>query len=320
MTVITTDLILISKALIAHQIVAIPTETVYGIAANAYSDIAIKKIFELKKRPLFNPLIVHIKSILELDNIAKDIPKAAFALAEMFWPGSLTLVLNKQKHISSLITGGKNTVAVRVPNHSLTLALLNELDFPLVAPSANPFTQVSSTQAMQVYQYFKDELPFILDGGTCKSGVESTIIGFDNDQPVLYRHGALSIEEIEAVVGKIKTAVNHKKQSPNAPGMLLKHYSPHTKLVLCTDPDKLIGVLTKQRIGLLLFNRSSDSKIVEKQIILSTKGDLKEAANKLYTTLQELDQLGLDLIIAQKFPDYGLGRTINDRLERAAAL
>ena len=185
-----------------NELIAIPTETVYGLAGNAYNETAIKKIFELKKRPFYNPLIVHIKSLAYLQEIASDIPDNALKLAKVFWPGPLTLVLKKQKHISDLITAGKNTVAVRVPSHPLTLDLLNKLDFPLVAPSANPFGSISPTHAEHVFNYFGEELNIILDGGECEKGLESTIIGFENNQTLLYRHGAISLEEIEKIIGK----------------------------------------------------------------------------------------------------------------------
>jgi L-threonylcarbamoyladenylate synthase len=187
--VTTTNIATAAQALIKDEIIAIPTETVYGLAGNAYSENALKKIFELKKRPFYNPLIVHIKSTQFLDMVATDIPDMARKLAEEFWPGSLTLVLKKQSHIPDIVTAGKETVAVRVPNHPVALALLEKLEFPLAAPSANPFGSISPTTAMHVSNYFKENLEIILDGGACQNGIESTIIGFENNQPILYRHG-----------------------------------------------------------------------------------------------------------------------------------
>jgi L-threonylcarbamoyladenylate synthase len=180
-----------------NELIAIPTETVYGLAGNAYSDTAIRKIFELKKRPLLNPLIVHLKSASCIQEVASEIPEIGLKLINQFWPGPLTLILKKQKHISDLMTAGKDTVAVRVPNHPLTLALLNELEFPLTAPSANPFGSISPTNAEHVLSYFGKEIEAILDGGQCEKGLESTIIGFENEKPILYRHGAISMDEIE---------------------------------------------------------------------------------------------------------------------------
>ena len=170
------------KALENNEIVAIPTETVYGLAGNAYSETAVEKIFALKNRPHFNPLIVHIKSAAVLTSVAKNIPLVALQLADAFWPGPLTLVLEKQEHIPDIVTGGKNTVGVRVPNHPIALELLEQLDFPLAAPSANPFGSISPTTAKHVADYFTDTLTIILDGGSCDKGIESTIIGFENGQ------------------------------------------------------------------------------------------------------------------------------------------
>ena len=196
------DILKAKEVLQKNELIAIPTETVYGLAGNAYSETAVKKIFELKQRPFYNPLIVHIKNTAALDTVACEIPEMAYALAKEFWPGSLTLLLKKKDHIPEIITAGKATVAVRVPNHPLTLALLEQLDFPLAAPSANPFGSISPTTAQHVADYFKGNLEIILDGGECQNGLESTIIGFENDQAVLYRHGSIATEAIEKITKK----------------------------------------------------------------------------------------------------------------------
>ena len=234
---ITKDIQKAKKVLTNEGIVAIPTETVYGLAGNAYSDEALKKIFILKNRPFYNPLIVHIKSASALNQIAQEIPDAAKKLAEKFWPGPLTLVLKRLDHISDIVTSGKDTVAVRVPNHPLTLKLLEKLDFPLAAPSANPFGSISPTSAEHVSNYFDKELEVILDGGNCEKGIESTIIGFENNEPILYRHGSISIEEIEKVIGKVAT-LTKMEAKPNAPGMLLRHYAPKTETFLTNNVKK----------------------------------------------------------------------------------
>ena len=212
----------ISKAVeILNQngLVAIPTETVYGLAGNIFSEEAIRKIFELKQRPFFNPLIVHIHSANQLKSIVTVLPQKAEKLAQHFWPGPLTLVLPKNPHVPDLVTAGKNTVAVRVPNHPTTLDLLRRLDFPIAAPSANPFGRISTTKAEHVARYFDDRLKMVLDGGECQKGIESTIIGFENDRPVVYRLGSISVEEIEKVVGPLNIR-NKKESAPDAPGML----------------------------------------------------------------------------------------------------
>jgi len=314
--VITKDLNVARLALIEDEIIAIPTETVYGLAGNAYSDNAIKKIFALKGRPLYNPLIVHIKSVSFLTSVAMDIPEVAIELAKRFWPGPLTLVLKKQSNISDLVTSGKETVAVRVPNHPLALELLNQLDFPIAAPSANPFGSISPTSARHVADFFKEELNVILDGGECERGVESTIIGFMNNQPVLYRHGSVAIKEIEELVGKVIIATTNDT-SPNAPGMLSRHYAPKTDTYLSNNVAELLKTFEGRRIGLLLFKNRIHGKGDLIQEVLSEKGDLAEATRNLYAALHRLDRAKLDLIIAERFPDEGLGKTLNDRLQRA---
>lgn len=302
-----------------NSLIAIPTETVYGLAGNAFSEEAINKIFELKKRPYFNPLIVHIKSLNELDCIAREVPSEAIRLAESFWPGPLTLVLKKQSRVSSLITAGKDTVAVRVPNHPLTLQLLNLIDFPLVAPSANPFGSISPTSAAHVFNYFKNELEIILDGGACERGIESTIVGFEDGVPQIYRLGSVSIEEIKQVIGNVE--VFHSESNEiKSPGMLSRHYAPKTKTVFVDDIKNSINVYGDKRIGLLLFKHQINETNIIAQEVLSMEGDLNESAQKIYSSLHKLDTLNLDIIIAEAFPDFGLGRSINDRLLRATKL
>ncbi|MDN3491972.1 L-threonylcarbamoyladenylate synthase [Winogradskyella bathintestinalis] len=318
MSIISTDISKAVALLTAEDIVAIPTETVYGLAGNIYSEKAIKAIFETKNRPFFNPLIVHIPSINTLPNIVAYIPKKAQLLAEAFWPGPITLVLKKKANIPDLITGGKDTVAVRIPNHTTTLELLNQLEFPLAAPSANPFSSISPTTAQHVETYFKDNIKMVLDGGACTSGIESTIIGFENDEPIIYRLGSTALEDIEAVVGRIEIK-NKKEISPDAPGMLERHYAPKTKTILTTNIKEAIEKYANKRIGVLNFKSQIESNSIKLQIVLSKKGDMAEAASKLYESLHQLDQHHLDVIIAERFPDYGLGKSINDRLQRATA-
>ena len=313
---ITTDLLEAKKILEKEELVAIPTETVYGLAGNIYSEKAIKKIFQTKERPLFNPLIVHIASTDKLKEIVSEIPKKAQQLADAFWPGSLTLVLKKNAHIPDSITAGKDTVAVRVPNHELTLRLLQILDFPLAAPSANPFGSISPTTAEHVADYFPNDLEMVLQGGNCTNGIESTIIGFENNNPVLYRLGSISVEEIEAVIGPVQIK-NKKESSPDAPGMLSRHYAPKTTTILVNNVEDEILKYQNAKVGLLVFqNTPSNTKemVIE---VLSKKGDLKEATANLYAAMHRLDKQNLDLIIAEQFPNTELGKSINDRLERA---
>ena len=316
MSIISKDISKAVKLLTANKLVAIPTETVYGLAGNIYSEQAIKSIFETKKRPFFNPLIVHIPCMDALSTIVSHVPEKAKLLAQAFWPGSMTLVLKKQSNIPDLITAGKDTVAVRIPNHPLTLELLKQLPFPLAAPSANPFGNISPTKPEHVARYFENNIEMVLDGGACTSGIESTIIGFENNEPVIYRLGALALEDIEAVIGKV--IIKNKKQiSPNAPGMLDRHYAPATQTLLTNNVSEEIKKHLGKRIGILVFKSDLKNDSVTTQIILSQKGDMAEAASKLYDAMHDLDFQNLDIIIAERFPDFGLGKSINDRLQRA---
>lgn len=316
MTIISKDIPKAIRLLTDENVVAIPTETVYGLAGNIYSSKAIKSIFSTKNRPFYNPLIVHIHSITALEDIVTHVPEKAARLASAFWPGSMTLVLPKHNAIPDLITAGKNTVAVRIPNHPLTLDLLSKLPFPLAAPSANPFGSISPTTPKHVEHYFKNEIKQILDGGSCTKGIESTIIGFENEKPVIYRLGALSLEAIEAVVGKVEIK-NKKESNPNAPGMLGRHYAPCTKTILSHSILKDLDTYQDNSVGLISFTQTFKHTSINTQINLSAKGNMEEAAANLYNALHTLDHLKLDVIIAENLPNYGLGQSINDRLQRA---
>ncbi|WP_392348870.1 L-threonylcarbamoyladenylate synthase [uncultured Polaribacter sp.] len=315
MSIISKDIQKAVQLLTEDQLVAIPTETVYGLAGNIFSEKAIKSIFSTKKRPFFNPLIVHIPSIASLSDIVTHVPEKAKLLAAAFWPGSLTLVLKKSKTIPDIITAGKDTVAVRVPNHPITLELLKKLPFPIAAPSANPFGSISPTKPAHVENYFKNSIKMVLDGGSCVNGIESTIIGFENEEPVIYRLGALPLEEIEAVVGAISIK-NKKEEKPDAPGMLARHYAPKTSTFLVDDVAAEVEKNTGKKIGVLVFKSSLNNENIT-EIILSKNGSLQEAAANLYAAMHELDTKNLDIIIAERFSEFGLGKSINDRLQRA---
>ncbi|CAM3978390.1 L-threonylcarbamoyladenylate synthase [Flavobacterium antarcticum] len=319
MTEINTNIEQAILILKADDLVAIPTETVYGLAANAFSETAVEKIFKLKKRPSFNPLIVHIGSIVELDRIAKNIPPLAIELAKAFWPGPLTLLLEKTELIPNLVTAQNKTVAVRMPNHPATLQLLSELDFPLAAPSANPFMSVSPTKPEHVKKYFDGKLKMILDGGFCSEGIESTILGFENNNAVLYRQGSCSTAEIEKITGKLLLPKSDNS-TPKVPGMLKRHYAPKTKFILTSNYKKELRNHANKKIGIMLFSAPSELLPNISFRILSEKESLKEAAQNLFATLIELDAMKLDLIIAVYVPNKGIGKSINDRLERAASL
>jgi len=314
--VITNDLNQVKAALVNDDIIALPTETVYGLAANIYSRSAIEKVYKLKMRPANNPLIVHISKPSILNEVAKNIPSKALELANVFWPGPLTLILEKNDQIPDRITAGKKTVAVRIPNHPIALKLLNSLNFPLAAPSANPSGAISPTSAEHVSLYFKKELNFILDGGSCLHGLESTIIGFENNNPILYRLGAITIEKIEEIIGPIKVK-NQNDSDPSSPGMLSKHYSPKTQIQIIENICDAVKQNKTKKIGVLSLEKKSrlDSQIYQE--VLSPSGNIEEAAKNFYAALHRLDHMNLDLIVTSFFPDKGIGKTINDRLKRA---
>lgn len=310
------NLVKAKKILTNGGVIAIPTETVYGLAANAFDANAVSKIFKIKGRPLYNPLIVHIKSIESIHQVAQDIPEIAMILAKKFWPGPLTLVLPKKKCIPNIVTSGKTTVGVRVPDHETTLALLHLLDFPIAAPSANPFRYISPTTSAHVKKQLGNKVEFILEGGSCIKGIESTIIGFENMQPILYRVGAISQEEIETVIGKI-VVKNKATITPEAPGMLSNHYSPKTKFIVSNDIGASIEFHKDKKVGFLLFSNSTRAINSINSIRLTNNEDLNEAAQNLYAAMHLLDSKNLECMIAEKFPNVGIGITLNDRLQRA---
>jgi L-threonylcarbamoyladenylate synthase len=317
MIIVSKDINEAARLLSNEEVIAIPTETVYGLAGNIYSDKAIKQIFATKNRPPFNPLIVHISAIDALHKVAQQIPDAAFLLAERFWPGPLTLILPKKNHISNLVSGGKATVGVRVPNHSLTLSLLDLLDFPLAAPSANPSGRISPTKVEHIISYFSDTLPMVLDGGACQRGVESTIVGFEGKDIVIYRLGAIQLEDIKALVGDLRVK-HYASQTPDAPGMLLKHYATTTPLVLTNNLMQEVEKHKDKKIGILHFDDVDMDLTHIKSAIVCQSSNYEQGAQQLYDFMHYLDEQQLDLIIAQKCRPEGLGLTINDRLFRAA--
>jgi L-threonylcarbamoyladenylate synthase len=314
---ISKDISLAADLLNNENVIGFPTETVYGLAGNIFSKKAIDSIFEIKQRPRINPLIVHISKVEDLYKIANEIPENALKLANAFWPGPLTLLLKKNDSIPDYITAGKDSVAVRIPNHKLALKILNAIDFPLAAPSANPFGMISPTTANHVAEFFPTQIKAVFDGGACENGIESTIVGFQVEKVIVYRLGAISIEDIEAIVGKTEQFTSDNK-TPIAPGMMKKHYAPKTNFILTDSIENEIVKHINLKIGILTFNKNYDSGFIKSIEILSTTSNFKEASKKLYAAMHRLDKQNLDLIIAEKFPDYDLGKSINDRLTRAA--
>lgn len=300
----------------AGNLVAIPTETVYGLAANALDEQAVANIFKAKNRPFFDPLIVHVASISAAKKYVKQMPEEAELLFNTFSPGPLTVLLPKNETISDLVTAASPLVAIRIPSHPLTLQVLNQLNFPLAAPSANPFGYVSPTTASHVFDNLGGKIPYILDGGACEVGLESTIVGLENGKWKLYRQGGIPQEDIEQITGSL--GAPEKSPQKEAPGMLDSHYSPKKPLLL-GDLTALAHFYQGKRIGFLTFNEPPPSEFQEQVcIILSPDSNLQEAANKLFASLRLLDLSDLDVIVAELVPDEGLGRAINDRLKRAS--
>ncbi len=301
----------------AGEVIGIPTETVYGLAGNAFDPQAVARIFEVKNRPSFDPLIVHTHTIDNVHGFVQNIPKQALQLAKAFWPGPLTLLLPRTTAIPDLVTSGLDTVAVRIPHHPLTLELLSQLDFPLAAPSANPFGYVSPTQPLHVIEQLGQKIPYVLDGGPCTVGVESTIVGFEDKQPVIYRLGGIPVESIEQIIGAVKVK-SRSGPKPNAPGMLKSHYAPK-KLVIIGDIPELLKTYPLEGVGIISLQTAFAEIGADHQIVLSEKGDLSEAAQRLFYALRQMDKLPVQYILTSYVPDVGLGRAINDRLRRAAA-
>jgi len=299
-----------ARALARGDIVAFPTETVYGLGANALDGSAVAKIFAAKERPRFNPLIVHVPGLAEAETYAV-VNAAARKLAEAFWPGPLSLVLEKRagSRIADLVTAGLDTIALRSPAHPVARALLAEAKLPIAAPSANRSGRVSPTAATHVAAELDDVPAMILDGGPCKLGIESTVVSLAGNTPVLLRLGAAPRQDIECVLGQ-KLPMAAPDAAVISPGQLENHYAPDTKL-------RLEATSVSPNEALLAFGRDMP-KGARITLNLSESGNLEEAAARLFGALRELDQAGVSVIAVTPIPDRGLGEAINDRLRRAA--
>jgi L-threonylcarbamoyladenylate synthase len=296
-------------------LVAMPTETVYGLAGNALNIEAVTRIFTVKGRPHFDPLIVHVPDLESVGSYVEEIPDSARKLADKFWPGPLTLLFQKRNIIPDLVTSGLPTVGIRCPDHDLTRGLLRILSFPLAAPSANPFGYVSPTTAKHVDDQLGAKISYILDGGPCRVGIESTIVGFEEDGPVVYRLGGLGLEQIEAVIGKVQVQA-FSTSNPKAPGQLKSHYAPGKKVII-GKIEELLQRYPAHCSGILTFQKDFNSPY---QYILSPQGKTEEAAQHLFKALRAFEEMPVEVILAEYVPEEGLGRAINDRLRRAAAI
>lgn len=296
-----------AEALIEGKLVAFPTETVYGLGADATQDAAVAQVFAAKGRPTFNPLIVHVPSLEDAVALGEFNAEAS-ELAKLFWPGPLTLVVPRRQGcpVSLLASAGLPSLAIRVPRHPLAQDLLKAVRRPVVAPSANPSGRISPTTADHVRAGLGDKVSVILDGGPCDIGLESTIVGFLDERPTLLRPGGLAREEIERALGH-KLALGGDAGKPTAPGQLESHYAPKARM-------RLDAASAREGEVYLAFGTASDSRYN-----LSPSGDLVEAAANLFRLLHEMDETGAKAIAVAPIPMQGLGEAINDRLRRAAA-
>ncbi len=298
----------------AGEVVAFPTETVYGLGADATNATAVARVFEIKARPSFDPLIVHLAAAEDLESVVAAVPPAARVLMQRFWPGPLTLVLPKRAHIPDLVTAGLSSVAVRVPNHAVARALIRAAGCPIAAPSANRFGCVSPTTAAHVAEQLGDAPALILDGGPCRIGVESTVVSLLASVPALLRPGGVTLEELEEAIGAVEVVTaGHERL---APGRTERHYATNTPLTIVASaadipPDQRSGAA-------LLLARNAPQAGFAYVESLSPDGDLRTAAANLFAALRRLDACGATRIYAETVPEAGLGRAIMDRLRRAA--
>jgi L-threonylcarbamoyladenylate synthase len=311
-TIIGTDIIVAKQLLDAGEIVAIPTETVYGLAGNALNEDAVLKIFKAKQRPQFNPLIIHLPLWKYTEKYVSAIPHDAHELAMHFSPGPITFLLPKKAIISDLVTAGSNKVAVRIPAHPLSMQLLKTLDYPVAAPSANPFGYVSPTSAHHVYKSLHGKISYILDGGPCTVGVESTIVDFENEKVIIRRNGGITKEMIEEVIGKRVKVATDTTDHPVAPGQLKSHYATETPLYVGDA-----GTIKKQFEGKQIIHIGFGDTGSSPGYNLSPDNNIDEAAKNLFSFLRNADNEHADIKITSLLPKQGIGRAINDRLLRA---
>ena len=298
------------------EAIALPTETVYGLAADALNVDAVLKIFEAKERPRFDPLIVHLPDrgwLDRLTNVQSSDEKLIGSLTQRFWPGPLTIVLPRQSQVSDIVTAGLETVAVRLSAHPVLIEIISAFGKPLAAPSANRFGRISPTTAEHVLAELESRIPLIVDGGRTTHGLESTIVAVRNGAIEILRHGPITREQLEEFA---PVRIATERARPEAPGQLPSHYAPQTRLILTKTLDSFQP--PAGRNGLLTLRPKAAASFAETRV-MSPAGDLREAAANLFRYLRELDEAQLDLIVAEEMPETGLGCAIMDRLRRAAA-
>lgn len=311
-----TDIALAARLLRQGRLVAMPTETVYGLAANALDAAAVKRIYEVKQRPAVNPLIIHVADAGQVEEFVTNVPDVARQLMAHFCPGPLTLVLPRKSNIPDIVTAGKPTVAIRIPAHPMAQQLLRLAELPLAAPSANPSGYISPTKAAHVLTTLGNKVGYILDGGDCSAGIESTIVGFENDVPVIYRQGVITADDIRSVAGMV---MQYAGSALLAPGMSRSHYSPVTPVIAAGDIDSILQRYSHLKVGLLTYGSYTPGIPTYDQELLCENDEWHIAARNLYGAMHKMDARNYNLIIARLFPSGGIGSVLNDRLERAAA-
>ncbi|MBZ0286184.1 MAG: threonylcarbamoyl-AMP synthase [Anaerolineae bacterium] len=322
-----------AAALKAGGLVAFPTETVYGLGANALDAEAVRRIYRAKARPANNPLIVHIAAPEQVDQVAVDVPPVARQLIAAFWPGPLTVVLKRAPHVPANISAGRETIAVRMPAHAVALALIQASGVPIAAPSANLFTRPSATKAEHVLADLGGRVDVLLDGGPTVIGLESTVIDLTVETPIVLRPGGVTIESLGVILPVIelhRQALGEDETAPASPGMLAKHYSPEAELILFSGAAAPVTARMQQTarehlaagraVGALLVDedRAIFDGLNVPVVSLGPKTDLAQVGRNLFAALRALDSMGVDVILARSFESTGLGATITDRLTRAA--
>ena len=296
-------------------LLAIPTETVYGLAGNALDETVVLQVFKVKNRPAFDPMILHIPEISHLEKYAFDSPDVVYKLATAFWPGPLTILLRKKDIVPDIVTSGSDMAGFRIPNHALTLQLLQQLDFPLAAPSANPFGYISPTTAAHVDTQLGDKIDGLLDGGPCSVGIESTVIQIENQSIIILRKGGISETQLEEVTA-MPVYFMQEDAHPTAPGMLKSHYAPSKPFKLSMPHNPLDSTT----YAWIRYSEFYPEYPRNSQYILSEESNLHEAAQRLFALMRKLDEdPNIKIIFADLVPETGIGRAINDKLRKAAA-
>ncbi|AIM16420.1 MULTISPECIES: L-threonylcarbamoyladenylate synthase [Neobacillus] len=310
-----------------NEVVAMPTETVYGLAGNAKNDEAVRKIFEAKGRPSDNPLIIHIAERSQLEQMVAEVPEKADRLIEAFWPGPLTIVFRmKEGVLSKFATAGLSTVAVRMPDHPVALALLRACRLPIAAPSANSSGKPSPTTAAHVVEDLNGKIAGVLDGGPTGVGVESTVVDCTEDVPVILRPGGITREQLEAVIGEVRIdpALTNEAEQPKSPGMKYRHYAPNAPLYLVSGTREFLQRLVEEkqkeglRVGVLTTEEFAGEYEADEVLICGQRSELDTVASALYDVLRRFNQLNVDIIFSEMFPNIGVGHAIMNRLEKAA--